>query len=92
MSGFVPMGYDVKDRKIVINESEANTVRMIFERFVALGSASKLARALQAEGVLAIQTYPKSAPALQFLRRAEKTALLRRMEDMAFSRGYCSRG
>jgi len=51
MGGFVPMGYDVKDRKLVINEAEATTVRMIFERFVALGSASTLARALQAEGV-----------------------------------------
>ena len=51
MGGFVPMGYDVKDRKLVINEAEANTVRMIFARFVALGSASTLARALQAENV-----------------------------------------
>lgn len=51
MGGFVPMGYDVKDRKLVINEAEAATVRMIFERFVALGSATTLARALQAEGV-----------------------------------------
>ena len=51
MGGFVPLGYDVKDRKLVINESEAKTVRMIFERFVSLGSASKLARALQVEGV-----------------------------------------
>jgi site-specific DNA recombinase len=52
MGGFVPMGYDVKDRKLVVNEAEAQTVRMIFERFVALGSASTLARALQAERVL----------------------------------------
>ena len=52
MGGFVPMGYDVKDRKLVVNEAEAETVRMIFERFVALGSASTLARALQAEGRL----------------------------------------
>lgn len=51
MGGFVPMGYDVKNRKLVINEAEAATVRMIFDRFVALGSASTLARALQAEGV-----------------------------------------
>jgi hypothetical protein len=46
------MGYDVKDRKLVVNEAEAATVRMIFERFAALGSASTLARALQAERVL----------------------------------------
>ena len=51
MGGFVPMGYDVKDRKLAINEAEAAIVRMIFERFVSIGSASKLARALQAEGV-----------------------------------------
>jgi hypothetical protein len=51
MGGFVPMGYDVKDRKLVVNESEAATVRMIFERFAALGSASTLARALQAEDI-----------------------------------------
>ena len=51
MGGFVPMGYDIKDRKLVVNEAEAATVRMIFERFLALGSASTLARALQAENV-----------------------------------------
>jgi site-specific DNA recombinase len=51
MGGFVPMGYDVKDRKLVINEAEAATVRMIFDRFASLGSASTLARALQAEDV-----------------------------------------
>jgi hypothetical protein len=51
MGGFVPMGYDVKDRKLVVNEAEAETVRMIFQRFAALGSASTLARALQAEDV-----------------------------------------
>ena len=52
MGGFVPMGYDVKDRKLVINGTEAKMVCMIFERFVALGSASTLARALQSERVL----------------------------------------
>ena len=51
MGGFVPLGYDVKDRKLVINEAEAGTVRMIFERFVAIGSATTLAKALVAEGM-----------------------------------------
>jgi hypothetical protein len=35
----------------VINEEEAATVRMIFERFLKIGSATLLARALVAEGV-----------------------------------------
>ncbi|ABA05211.1 resolvase [Nitrobacter winogradskyi Nb-255] len=52
MGGHVPLGYDVRDRKLVVNEAEAATVRMIFERFVAIGSATTLAKALAAEGVL----------------------------------------
>lgn len=51
MGGTVPLGYEVKDRKLVINEPEAATVRMIFERFVEVGSATTLARSLIAEGV-----------------------------------------
>ena len=51
MGGFVPLGYDVKDRKLVVNEAEAATVRMIFERFTKVGSATALMRALRAEGV-----------------------------------------
>ena len=27
--GFVPLGYDVKDRKLIVNQAEAATVRMI---------------------------------------------------------------
>ena len=51
MGGYVPLGYEVKERKLIIKESEAAIVRMIFERFVAVGSATALARALVAEGV-----------------------------------------
>ena len=48
---FVPLGYDVKDRKLIVNESEAATVRMIFERYAREGSAPALVRALEAEGI-----------------------------------------
>jgi len=51
MGGFVPLGYDVRDRKLLVNEAEAATVRMIFERFAQIGSATTLVRALVAEGV-----------------------------------------
>ena len=33
MGGKVPLGYDVRDRKLVINEAEAATVRRVFEGF-----------------------------------------------------------
>jgi site-specific DNA recombinase len=51
MGGFVPLGYDVKDRKLVVNEAEAATLRMIFERFIKIGSATTLVRLLRAEGM-----------------------------------------
>jgi len=51
MGGFVPWGYDVIDRKLVINKREAQYVRNAFERFVELGSATRLTRELVAKGV-----------------------------------------
>ncbi len=50
MGGYVPLGYDVQDRKLVVNEQDAGSVRRIFDRFVEVGSASVLARELRREG------------------------------------------
>ena len=47
---YVPLGYDVRDRKLVVNDGEAASVRRIFERFVELGSATALARELRRKG------------------------------------------
>jgi site-specific DNA recombinase len=51
MGGFVPLGYDVKDRKLIVNAKEAKTVRTIFERFLKLGSVTALVRELRDQGV-----------------------------------------
>jgi DNA invertase Pin-like site-specific DNA recombinase len=45
MGGLPPLGYDVQDRKLVVNPAEAKTVQLIFERYAALKSV----RLLQAE-------------------------------------------
>ncbi len=50
MGGYVPLGYDVRDRKLVVNADEAAKVRKVFERFVDIGSATVLARELRREG------------------------------------------
>jgi site-specific DNA recombinase len=42
MGGMPSFGYDVKDRKLVINEDEARTVVDIFRRYVALKSVHAL--------------------------------------------------
>jgi DNA invertase Pin-like site-specific DNA recombinase len=51
MGGFVPLGYEVRDRKLVVSQAEAKVVRMIFERFASLGSATIVARVLRAENI-----------------------------------------
>ncbi|CAN0571454.1 unnamed protein product, partial [Ectocarpus sp. 12 AP-2014] len=52
MGGLPPMGYDVVDRKLVVNETEAKTVRHIYARYVALGSVRALKDELDREGIL----------------------------------------
>ena len=41
MGGNVPLGYDARDRKLVINKAEAAWVRTVFERFVQTGSVTR---------------------------------------------------
>lgn len=50
MGGWAPLGYEVKDRKLVINERDAQRVQAIFKRFVQLKSATLVANELVAEG------------------------------------------
>jgi hypothetical protein len=48
----VPMGYDTRDRKITVNEREAETVRTIFRRYLELGSLHLLMADLRARGIV----------------------------------------
>jgi site-specific DNA recombinase len=52
MGGYPPLGYDAKDRKLVINEPEAETVRYIFRRYQELGSVRLLKEQLDAAGIV----------------------------------------
>jgi DNA invertase Pin-like site-specific DNA recombinase len=51
MGGPVPLGYDLKDRKLVINEAEAAIVRRIFTRYCELRSIGDLVTELARDGV-----------------------------------------
>jgi DNA invertase Pin-like site-specific DNA recombinase len=51
MGGKVPLGYDVRDRKLIVNEAEAATVRRVFQGFVDVDSGTKLTTLLRADGV-----------------------------------------
>jgi len=50
--GSVPLGYDVKDKRLVVNHAEAKTVRTIFTRYVTLKSFQKLIDELNSGGVV----------------------------------------
>jgi hypothetical protein len=51
MGGWAPLGYDIKDRKLLVNEAEAATVRSLFQRFLRVGSMTKLVVTLRSEGM-----------------------------------------
>ncbi|WP_253309056.1 MULTISPECIES: recombinase family protein [Rickettsiales] len=50
MGGTLPLGYDVKEKELIINEKEAKTVKHIFERYMELKSMAGLARELNSQG------------------------------------------
>lgn len=52
MGGNVPLGYDVKDRKLIVNDTEADTVRLIFRRYAELGSVTLLRAELSRLGIV----------------------------------------
>ncbi len=52
MGGNVPLGYGVKDRKLVVNEPEAATVRLIFKRYAELGSVALLKAELDQQDIV----------------------------------------
>ena len=51
MGGCPPLGYEVKNRKLVENPADADHVRWVFARFVEIGSGTELARELAERGV-----------------------------------------
>ena len=43
----MPLGYRLEERKLYVNESEAATVRLIFDLYLELGSIRALQRELK---------------------------------------------
>jgi len=52
MGGTVPLGYDWCERRLVVNEAEAATVRHIFVRYLELRSVRLLKEELSREGII----------------------------------------
>jgi DNA invertase Pin-like site-specific DNA recombinase len=52
MGGWPPLGYDVKERKLVINPQEALNVTRIYETYLEVGSVRLLKERLDREGMV----------------------------------------
>ena len=50
MGGVVPLGYDLRERRLVINPAEAEVVRQIFRRYLELGYVRLLKEELDRRG------------------------------------------
>jgi DNA invertase Pin-like site-specific DNA recombinase len=51
MGGVAPLGYEISDRKLAICSEEAETVRLIFRRYLELGSVRLLKQDLDQTGI-----------------------------------------
>jgi DNA invertase Pin-like site-specific DNA recombinase len=61
MGGIPPLGYDVRDRRLVVNSGEAQTVRHIYQRYLELGSVRRLQAALDRAGIISKVRLPRPA-------------------------------
>ncbi len=52
MGGCPSIGYDVRDRRLVVNQAEARTVRQIYHHYLEVGSVPKLKKDLDRDGVV----------------------------------------
>jgi site-specific DNA recombinase len=83
MGGSPPLGYDVRDRKLVVNPAEAELVRLIFRRFLDLGSATLLIKELNIQGH---RTKSRTTPSRAFRegRPFEKNTIYKILRNRVF--------
>ncbi len=60
MGGVPPLGYDVTDKKLVVNGNESKTVRHIFRRYCKLGSVRALQEDLGHDGIVSKRRVSKA--------------------------------
>ena len=63
MGGNVPLGYDLKDRRLIMNPPEAQQVRRIFSRYLELGSGVGLMKELRRDGIVSKRWVSRSGQA-----------------------------
>ena len=74
VGGMAPLGYDTKDRRITVNEAEADRVRTIFRSYVELGSLNLLMADLRKRGIVTkVRTLRSGERSAAFRSRAVRS-------------------
>src|SRR5208337_836658 len=60
MGGTVPLGYDVRDRRLVVNAKEAETVRLIFKLYTELKSVRQVRNELDRRSIVSKKRISKA--------------------------------
>ena len=85
MGGLVPLGYDVIDKKLIVNDREAKVIRLIFETFQTLGSVSKVKQELDQQGITTKVRYRKNRGLISSDKDSQK---LIKTGGLPFHRGH----
>jgi site-specific DNA recombinase len=60
MGGLAPLGYEVRDRRLLVNPDEAPKVKHIFDRYLELGTVRELKKDLATQGLVSATRVSKS--------------------------------
>jgi DNA invertase Pin-like site-specific DNA recombinase len=80
MGGNIPMGYDVKDRKLLVNEKEAKIIRILFQNFIETSSVTETARELNNLG-FTTKTWIANSGKLHKGKRFNKSSVRRMLNS-----------
>ncbi|MBF0311755.1 MAG: recombinase family protein, partial [Magnetococcales bacterium] len=84
MGGFPPFGYDIANRKLVVNPAEAAIVNLIFRRFVEIGSGTKLVAELNQAGYRTKRWVSQSTGTLHEGRPFDKGVVYRLLHNRVY--------
>ncbi|MBF0583617.1 MAG: recombinase family protein [Magnetococcales bacterium] len=83
MGGIPPLGYDVQNRELVLNQKEADQVRFIFRRFAECGSPTQVIRDLR-EAVVQNKSWTTAEGIQRNGKPIHKAALYRILKNQAY--------
>ena len=88
VGGMVPLGYTLKDGKLSVHAEEAKTVRLIFTRYLELGSVNRLVVDLKAKGLTSKVRHLSTGATRGGVTVHARPALLHAAEPVLYRRGH----